>query len=854
MCELLAPVGNFECLKAAVQNGADAVYFGSNSFSARAFANNFDKDELVKAIEYAKLRNVKTHLTINTLLKNSELQDALFLAKYAYEAGIDALIVQDLGLISLLQKELPDLALHASTQMSIHNLEGVLELQKMGFQRVVLSRELSIHEIEYICKNSNIEIECFVHGALCISYSGQCLFSSLVGGRSGNRGKCAQSCRLPYELLENGKKIDNGYLLSTRDLCSLEFLPKLISAGVKSFKIEGRMKSPEYVATVTRIYRKYIDLATKYIESNDLENYVIDPQDLKNLMQVFNRGGFSSGHLDNSPNKNLVFKEKPNNMGIFLGIVEKYNSNKGHITVKLNNPISIGDTISLQNETGTYTISELLQKNKNITETNIGDTVTIGRMKGNIKSGDKIYKLSSKELMTNAKESFSKEYKKTMLDAIITVKKGKPISMQITPSFQLPETYQKMNIKVELPEAIPVEAKNRPLEAENIILQITKTNNTPYQFKNIKVNLDDGLFLPKISMLNELRRLGLQKVEEFALSNIRRKSPTKFQNFDIEKFKELEEHKELEESNGLKKFKEYEKSKITEKAEKTKNFEKAEIVISSKTPKISVLLNLLNTNFDYTLLSKDISNVYIPLKFFTMNIYENIIKYLSDNFNIYIYIPTILKANYRNLMISNINKTLGKFNIKGFVISNIGNLELLNMLDIDTSNFEIVANYTLNVYNISTVAKLKDLSINTFTPSVELDKNCIIDLCNSNILAKELIVYGNIPLMNTRYCLLGKSNSCYPECTTKCTSSNTYELKDRLNMKFKILPDNTQTITTIFNCKTLSISPAPFNINFARIDILDENIDTINNIVYNVINNKRCEGKDFTNGNLNREI
>jgi len=842
MCELLAPVGNFECLKAAVQNGADAVYFGSSSFSARAFANNFDKDELVKAIEYAKLRNVKTHLTINTLLKNSELQDALFLAKYAYEAGIDALIVQDLGLISLLQKELPDLALHASTQMSIHNLEGVLELQKIGFQRVVLSRELSIHEIEYICKNSNIEIECFVHGALCISYSGQCLFSSLVGGRSGNRGKCAQSCRLPYELLENGKKIDNGYLLSTRDLCSLEFLPKLISAGVKSFKIEGRMKSPEYVATVTRIYRKYIDLAIECIKSNNLENYIISPEDIKDLMQVFNRGGFSNGHLDNSPNKHLVFKEKPNNMGIFLGIVEKYNSNKGHITVKLNEPISIGDTISLQNETGTYTISELLQKNKNISETTIGDTVTIGRMKGNIKSGDKIYKLSSKKLMINAKESFSKEYKKTLLDAIITIKKDKPISMQITPSFQLPETYQKMNIKVELPESIPVEAKNRPLEAESIVLQITKTNNTPYQFKNIKVNLDDGLFLPKISMLNELRRLGLQKVEEFALSNIRRKSTTKFQKFDIEKFKKFEEIKRLE------KFKE------SEKSEKVGKAEKAEIVTSSKTPKISVLLNLLNTNFDYTLLSKDISNIYIPLKFFTMNIYENTIKYMSDNFNIYIYIPTILKANYRNLMISNINKTLEKFNIKGFVISNIGNLELLNMLDIDTSTIEIVANYTLNVYNISTVAKLKNLGINTFTPSVELDKNSIIDLCNSNILAKELIVYGNIPLMNTRYCLLGKSNSCYPECTTKCTSKNTYELKDRLNMKFKILPDNTQTITTIFNCKTLSISPEPFNINFARIDILDENIDTINNIVYTVLNNKRCEGKDFTNGNLNREI
>lgn len=818
MCELLAPVGNFECLKAAVQNGADAVYFGSSSFSARAFANNFNKDELIKAIEYAKLRGVKTHLTLNTLLKNSELKDALLLAKYAYESGIDAIIVQDLGLISLLQKELPDLPLHASTQMTIHNLEGVLELQKMGFQRVVLSRELSMHEIDYICKNSDIEIECFIHGALCISYSGQCLFSSLVGGRSGNRGKCAQSCRLPYYLLENGKKIDNGYLLSTRDLCSLQYLPQLISAGVKSFKIEGRMKSPEYVAIVTKIYRKYIDLANKCIESNNLENYIIDSKDIKDLMQVFNRGEFSNGHLDNSANKNLVFKEKPNNMGIFLGIVEKYNPNKGHITVKLNEQIAIGDTISLQNETGSYTISEVLKKDKNITETNIGDTVIVGRMKGNIKSGDKIYKISSKKLSTEARESFSKEHKKTMLNAIITIKKDKPISMQITPSFQLPEIYQKMNIKVELPEAIPVEAKNRPLEAENIILQITKTNNTPYQFKNIKVNLDDGLFLPKVSMLNELRRIGLQKVEEFALSNIRHQSPTNFQNFDIVQFK------------------------------------KSELLANSKKPKISVLLNILNKEFNYTLLNKNISNIYIPLKYFTLNNYENTIKYLSDNFNTYIYIPTIVKANYRNLIISNINKTLQNFKIKGFVISNIGNLELLNMLDIVLSNFEIIANYTLNVYNLSTVEKLKNLGINTFTPSVELDKNTLINLCNYNILSKELIVYGNIPLMNTRYCLLGKSNSCYPECTTKCTSNNKYELQDRLNMKFKILPDNTQTVTTIYNCKTLSISPEPFLIDSARIDILDENIDTINNIVSNVLSNKRCEGKNFTNGNLNREI
>lgn len=191
--ELLSPVGDFECLKAAVQNGADSVYFGASSFNARASASNFDLSELKKAIEYAKLRGVNTHLTLNTLIKDDEFEEVVFLAKKAYEFGIDAIIVQDLGLATYLIKNFPLLPIHASTQMTIHNLDGAKEAEKLGFKRAVLSRELSLEEIQYICANTKIEIETFIHGALCISYSGQCLFSSMVGGRSGNRGKCARS-------------------------------------------------------------------------------------------------------------------------------------------------------------------------------------------------------------------------------------------------------------------------------------------------------------------------------------------------------------------------------------------------------------------------------------------------------------------------------------------------------------------------------------------------------------------------------------------------------------------------------------------------------------------------------------
>lgn len=288
MVELLSPAGDLECLKTAVQTGADAVYFGASEFNARANAKNFNKEELVQAIEYAKLRGVKTHLTINILIKNDEFEDAIKLVEFAYNAGIDAVIVQDLGLAKRIIELFPDLEVHSSTQITIYNLDGAREIESLGFSRCVLARELSIEEIEHICKNTKIDIEVFIHGALCISYSGQCLMSSMIGGRSGNRGKCAGTCRLPYSLINNGKVQEHGYLLSSKDVCTLDIIPDLINAGVKSFKIEGRMKSKEYVGIVTSIYRKYIDLA------EDGKKYIVDEDDREKLMQIFNRGGFST--------------------------------------------------------------------------------------------------------------------------------------------------------------------------------------------------------------------------------------------------------------------------------------------------------------------------------------------------------------------------------------------------------------------------------------------------------------------------------------------------------------------------------------------------------------------------------
>ena len=827
MIDLLSPVGDFECLKAAVQNGANSVYFGANLFSARAFASNFNLDDLKNAITYAKTRGVKTNLTLNTLIKDDEFEDAFNLAKTAYEYGIDAIIVQDLGLAKVLINTFPDLPIHASTQMTIHNLQGVRELEDLGFKRVVLSRELSLHEIEYICENTNIETEVFIHGALCISYSGQCLFSSMIGGRSGNRGKCAQSCRLPYKLVQNEKPIDSGYLLSTRDLCGLDFIPQLINAGVTCLKIEGRMKNPEYVAIVTKIYRKYIDLAESGIP------YVIEDEDRIALKQAFNRGNFSSGHLSNEPNKDLVYKEKPNNMGLFLGKVEKYNKNKGYITIKLQEKIGIGDTISLEKENGTYNVSELMFKSKNIKETEIGQTVTIGRIKGNINLGDKVFKMSSKLLNEQAQESYRKENIKIPLNCKISIKKGQPIKLNICSASNLPE-YVGLNEHFES-KVVPEDAKNRPLTKDKIIEQLNKTTDSIFEFKEIDIELEENVFVPKISAINELRRVALDYAYQYAVNNIQRDAS----NIDMKEILENLKSSNVDTDTML------ENSNTTNAANNNLN---------TKTNKkqISVLLNILHEDYNYSKLG-EFDNIYIPLKYFMNSKYENIIKILENNHNLYIYMPTILRANYRNMFYNCIENNLNEFKVKGFVISNISNLKLLENF-VANKDYEIIANYTFNIFNKYSIKELKDLGINRFTISPESDKEIIDSLCKNTILPKELIVYGNTPLMNINYCLTGKSNKCYPNCTEMCNSENNYYLRDRMKMNFRILFDNIQTVSTIYNSKITSISANTFDIDCARIDIIDENVEEINDILNHVSSGTRLEGKDYTNGNLNRII
>ena len=863
MIELLSPVGDFDCLKAAVQNGADSVYFGGSLFNARYNAHNFDADELKQAIQYAKLRNVKVDFTLNTLIKNNEFADAVKLANYVYSLGVDAIIVQDLGLARYLIKNFPDLPIHASTQMTIHNLHGVKELEELGFKRAVLSRELSLDEIQYICKNTNIEIETFIHGALCISYSGQCLFSSSIGARSGNRGKCAQPCRLPYKLFStNNQKqklnqnksdtknsincnnnsndicLDSGYLLSPRDLCGLNYIPQLINAGVSCLKIEGRMKSPEYVATVTKIYRKYIDLAYSQ------KDYIIDQNDIDELMQVFNRGGFSSANFESTPNRNYVFKEKPNNIGIYIGNVSKLNKEKGLVRLTLKNNVQIGDKISFEKEEHKYTISELMSNNSNLREANTGDTVVIGRMKGYLHLGDKVYKLTDAVKSKKIDEFIQKENKKIPLSAHIIVKKGVPLSLEVTSCDKENGNYFSMSSKSVI-DILPIDAITNPISEDRIKEQLCKTTNSQFEFKYIKVDLDDNTYVPKISYINQLRRECLEKLEEQAIKRFSRDKKNielSSNNSDINDIAQNNSNKSIIIQNNL--------SQNNILQNNSDISVTGSNITNNENSKICLLLNELDLDYDYSKIS-NVDNIYVPLKYFKNKQYGEIIKTLARNNNLYIYLPTVLKDNFRNFYFNDIDAIIKKYKIKGLICSNLSCINYFSNLK---GKLDLVANYTFNVFNNYTINELAEIGIKRVMLSPELDESNLKNIANNSIIPTEVLVYGKLVLMNIGYCLLGSSNLCYPRCDMKCKENSKFYLKDRLNMDFRIIPDNIQTISTLYNSKINSISYSSIKPGFVRISILDENIDEINKIIKCVKNDKPFTGSNFTKGNFNKTV
>jgi putative protease len=469
-----------ESLYAAVQNGADAVYLGGSRFSARAYAFNFDDEKIIEAVDYCHLYGVKVYVTVNTLVKDSEIKDILEYVKFLYTIGVDALIIQDTGLAYLIRKNFPDFEIHGSTQMTIHNGEGAQYFKDLGFHRIVLSRELSLKEIEFISKDLNIETEIFIHGALCVCYSGQCLMSSVIGGRSGNRGRCAQPCRLPYTLInENNKEEFKGYILSPKDMCTLDNIEEIIKSGTSSLKIEGRMKKPEYVAGVVGIYRKAIDS----VYNNSEFDYELE---VKKLKQLFNREGFSKAYMFGNIGKDMMSYSFPKNTGLFLGSVNK------DLTITLAEDLNIKDGVRVKNDG--FSVSKILINGSEIQRAHKGDRVKL--VPHSYAAFDEVYKTSDMMLLDNLCNSFRDAY-------------GKKIDIDIQCKFKIDEPFEVMchyNGKAfKVTGDLVQKAIKKPLEKIKLEENLIKTGNTPFRIQNIDFLIYEEGFLP-LSAVNAVRR------------------------------------------------------------------------------------------------------------------------------------------------------------------------------------------------------------------------------------------------------------------------------------------------------------------------------------------------------------
>ena len=493
--ELLSPVGDKRGLKAAVNSGANGVYFGAKSFNAREYAaENFDDKAIENAIKFAKLRNVKVYITVNTLVYNDEIDKAILLIKNIYDMGADAIIVQDLGIIDIVRNNL-NIPMHASTQMSCNNTYSVKLLEKLGIERVVLARETSIENIKEIRKNTNIELETFIHGALCVSFSGQCAYSYLHGGRSANRGACAQPCRMEY----SGGKTD--YPLSAKDLMTIDIIPNLIESGINSFKIEGRAKRSEYVAITTSIYRKAIDFA--------LQNKNIETEKYKeSLIKIFNRGGFSEGYYYNS--KDIFENYKPNHNGEFIGKITDYKKNK--IYIKADKELNVYDGLSF-GESGKIgmQISDLYKEN--IRVKNGKGNLSFSAVLKNINVGDKVYRTTDKSQMYEANIIIESDNFKHLLNLNCIIDYDKKIKFKINSNYN-----EKLNLEY-ISDYLVEEAKNSETKESDIIKALSKTGGTVFKFENINIIINfEKPFIP-VKVLNEARRSIINSLEKILIQN-----------------------------------------------------------------------------------------------------------------------------------------------------------------------------------------------------------------------------------------------------------------------------------------------------------------------------------------------
>lgn len=483
--EILAPAGSFDAFMAAVYNGCDAVYLGGGEFGARAFADNFDIETLKEVVRIGRLYNVKIYYTINTLVKEKELKHLLDTVNELRTIGIDTFIVQDLGVIALLNEYFDDIELHASTQVNCHSLYGIHFLEHLGITRTVLARELLLDEIEYISNNHSMELEVFVHGALCYCSSGQCLMSSFLGGRSGNRGRCAQPCRLKYKTIIDDTIVDDSHILSPKDIQTLTILPDLIDVNIASFKIEGRMKSKEYVGLMTKLYRYYTDM---YITKGTID---VTQADINAMNQIFNRGSFSTGYYQNYNGPSMITKELPKHQGLIIGKVDNTNGNK--LQAVLFEDAANGDCLEFTLTDGSRHsfILQRAYKKGNV-------TIPLKRSV-NALAGKDIRRIKSTVLNNNLND-YEKNAVKNYIHMHVEMHVDMPIRL----------TLSNGNRTIFVEGDIVQAAEKQGLSIERIEKQLLKIGDYPVMIEDLTIDKDEQVFMP-VSQMNQLRRMGLEK-------------------------------------------------------------------------------------------------------------------------------------------------------------------------------------------------------------------------------------------------------------------------------------------------------------------------------------------------------
>lgn len=783
--EILSPAGSYESLKAAIAAGADAVYVGGTRFGARAYANNLTEDELLEAIDYVHLHGRKIYLTINTLLKEKELENELYdyLLPY-YKQGLDAVIVQDIGVLQFVKKQFPDLPIHASTQMTITNVLGAKFLKSLGVERVVTAREMQLSEIAEITKNLDIEIESFVHGALCYCYSGQCLYSSLIGGRSGNRGQCAQPCRLPYRV--NGEK-HTQYVLSLKDICTLEYIPELVEAGIYSFKIEGRMKKPEYVALVTAMYRKYVDL---YLERGKGDFYV-EPKDREMLMDLYNRGGSHGGYYNTKNGREMLSLDRPNHAGVMA--LQVIGQNGRNVTVKALVDIHKGDVIELPDGIENYTFASDILK---------GHNMTFATHKKQIFQKNQILNRTRNESLLNWVRS-------NIIEKKIKEKINGKLRLSTTESARLTLHYK--DIVVEVAGDIAQEAINQPMDESKVEKQMRKTGNTAFEFEDLQIELDGNLFVP-MQVLNELRRTGLEMLQERVLRAYRRS----------------------------------EREKVSHAI--------ANAMVHSNIP-LYVYVEQLE-QWEEALKFDRIKRIYLDCNALD-KIWKNVrLQEIVDRTHwvgkeIYLGMPHIFRKDTVQKYEEGYAHILNAM-WDGILIRNYESYMFLREQGYDRN---IVTDYNMYQFNHFAKEFWKEEQVESTTASVELNFR---ELKEVGLEHSELIVYGYLPMMISAQCVKNTTEGCQKQkgiLFIKDRYNKQFAVKNYCDYCYNMIYNTAPVVLTDQKMEILSLGPKAIRLHFTT-----ESVDAMRNVLFLYDNVFYLDGEpsepniDFTRGHFKRGI